>query len=445
MPNYSSNGAVGGAKRAAAGALTVAGLTAAGLASPATARPPIGPVKSLTASVTKPGAAYRVAADWADLAGAVSYKVTLSTGSGTRLTSDTVTASEWTVPTTRPVNTQVKVTVVPMSSTRKGRAASITKMLPDLTAPIGAYDVSWTGVNATVSELSLSDDLSLAAGITREINWGEEGEAFALWSSGTSVNHGYPVGNARYVPQVRLTDENNNTVTLLLHAVVIGDTAAPVGAYSTAAPAKVWAGYTPVTVAQSELSDDFSPANRVVRAVDWGDGTVPTPWTSGLTISHVYKIAGSFTPKVALQDEAGNTTTDDATAVTVIVDKIAPKLSLTIPRFGLKKVRSWKTLKGKVTDAGIGMGKVRIRVVEKRGTVWYSYLPLKKVWVRGGSTRVKAMKLAGLARVAPSVTGAWQFRLVNLRKGTLVIQYSAADKALNRTKIFVRQQALKKY
>jgi hypothetical protein len=444
MRNYSSNGAVRRATRAAAAVLTVAGLTAAGLASPATARPPIGPVKALTASVTKPGAAYRVAADWADLAGAVSYKVTLSTAAGTLITSDTVTASEWTVPTTRPVNTQVKVTVVPMSSTRKGRAASVTKTLPDLTAPIGAYDVSWTGVDATVSELALSDDLSLPAGITREINWGEPGEAFALWSSGTSVTHGYPVGDARYVPQVRLTDESDNSVTLLLHAVVIGDTAAPVGAYSTSAPAKVWAGYTPVTVGQSELSDDFSPANRVVRAVDWGDGTVPSPWTTGLTISHVYQIAGSFTPKVALADEAGNTTTADATAVTVLVDKIAPKLSLTIPT-GVKQVRSWKMLKGTVSDAGIGMGKVRIRVVEKRGTVWYSYLPAKKVWVLGGSTRVKAMKLVGLARVTPSATGAWQFRLMNLRKGTLVIQYSAADKALNRTKIFVRQQALKKY
>jgi len=445
MRKNPSYGAVRRAPRAAAVVLTAAGLMAAGLAAPATARPPIGPVKNLTAAVTKPGASYRIAADWSDLTGAVSYKVTLATAGGAVITSDTVTTSDWTVPTTRPVNTQVKVTVVPMSSTRKGRAASVTRTLPDLTAPLGTYDVSWTGVDTTVSQLTLTDDLSLPANITREINWGEPGGVFEPWSSGTSLNHGYPAPAARYVPQVRLTDEHDNTVTLNLHAVVIGDTAAPVGAYTTGHSAKVWARFSPVTLTQSELTDDFSPANKVVRVVDWGDGTVPTVWATGLTVSHVYTIGGPFSPKVALADEAGNTTTVEAAGVTVLVDNLAPKLTLTIPKVGLNQVRSWKVLKGKVTDAGVGVGKVRIRVVQKRGTVWYSYLPAKKTWVRGGSTRVKAMKLAGLARVAPSANGVWQFRLVNLRKGTLVIQDSAADKILNRSKIFTRQQALKKY
>jgi hypothetical protein len=445
MRKNSSYGAVARAPRAAAVALTAVGLLAAGLAAPAAARPPIGPVKALTAQITKPGANYRVAADWADLTGAVSYKVTLiRVGTGTVLATDTVTASEWTVPTSAPVNSQVKVTVQPRSSTRNGRSASITKMLPDLTAPVGSYDVSWTGYDATVSELALSDDLSLPAAITREINWGEEGGAFEPWTTGTSLNHGYPAVDARYVPQVRLTDQHENTVTLLLHAVVIGDTAAPVGVFGTTAPAKVWARYTPVTVAQSELSDDFSPANKVVRVVDWGDGSVPTPWTAGLTLSHVYQVGGTFTPKVAMADEAGNTTTADAAAVTVLVDNLAPKVTLTVPKYGVRAVRSWRTIKGKAKDAGVGMGKVLVRAVEKRGAVWYSYLPAKKIWVRGGNTRVAALKFAGIARISPSATNAWQLRLVNLRKGTLVIQYSAIDKALNRTKFFTRVQLLVK-
>ena len=432
------------ATRAVAVVLTVAGLAAAGLAQPAVAGRPIGPVKGLTASVSKPGSSYRVAADWADLAGAVSYKVTLSTGAGAVLTSDTVTTSAWTVPTSRPVNTAVKVTVVPMASTRKGKPASITKTLPDLTAPAGVYDVGWTGVDATISQLSLTDDLSVPANITRELTWGEDGENFALWPSGTTAQHSYPLGDDRYVPQVRLTDEHDNQVVLDLHAVVIGDTAAPVGTFASSAPPKIWARYTRVTVSQSELTDDFSPANKIVRAVDWGDGTVPTPWTSGLAITHVYQVGGTFTPRVALADETGNTTTADATAVTVLVDSLAPSLKLTVPRVGLRMVRSWKTLKGRVQDSGVGMGRVRVRVVEKRGTVWYSYLPAKKVWIKGGSTRAKAIKVAGLARVVPSSTGAWHLRLVSLRKGNLVILYSAADKVLNHTKFFVRRQLLTK-
>jgi len=430
--------------RGATVVLALTGLSLAGLVTPVQARPPIGPVQNLTAAVSKPTSAYQLTVNWSDLSGATSYKVALKDARGVVLDSDTVTSSDWVTRTTRPVLSVVRVAVTPLSATRKGRPASISKTLPDLTAPWATYDVEWSGVDATVTESGLADDVTPAASITREINWGEPGGSFEPWTTGLTNTHGYPVGNGRYVPEVRLTDDANNSALLKLHAVVIGDTAPPSGVFGVSHAAKVWARFTPVSVIQSALSDDFSPANRVVRSVVWGDGVV-TPWTTGLSLNHVYKVGGTFTPRVTVADEAGNTTTVDSAAVTVLVDKVAPKVSLTVPKTGVRMVRSWKVLKGRAIDYGVGIGKVRLRLVEKRGTVWYAYKPAKKVWVKGGSTRVKAVKLAGLARVTPWRTGAWQFRVANLRKGTLVIQYSAVDKALNRTKINVRRQLLTRY
>jgi len=433
-------------RRAMHGVTVVLAITgiSLGLAAPIQARPPIGPVKNLSATVTKPTSAYQLSVDWSDLSGASSYKVALKDAAGVVLDSDTVTSSDWLTSTTKSATSVVRVTVTPMSATRRGRPATISKTLPDLTAPWAAYAVDWTGVDATVTESGLADDVDTAAEISRHINWGEAGGGFEPWVSGNTTTHGYPVQNGRYVPQVKLTDTAGNSATLNLHAVVIGDTTPPSGEYGVSHSAKVWARFTKVSVVQSGLSDDFSPANKVARSVIWGDGVV-TPWTTGVSLSHIYKVGGKFTPQVALADEAGNTATLDSAEVTVAVDKVAPKLSLTVAKTGVRMVRSWKVLKGRAVDYGVGMGKVRLRLVEKRGTVWYSYLPAKKVWVKGGSTRVRAAKLAGLARVTPSTTGAWQFRVANLRKGLLVIQYSAADKALNRTPVKVRKQLLTKY
>lgn len=428
---------------AATAVLAITGLSL-GLAAPVQARPPIGPVKNLTAAITKPTSAYQLTVDWSDLTGATSYKVALKDATGAVLDSDTVTHSDWVTTTTKPAASVVRVIVTPQTATRKGRPATISRTLPDLTAPWATYAVEWSGVDATVTESGLADDVDPASAITRAINWGEPGGGFEPWTTGTTNTHGYPVQDGRYVPQVTLADTAGNSATLNLHAVVIGDTTPPSGEYGVSHAAKVWARFTKVSVNQSALSDDFSPANKVARSVIWGDGVV-TPWTTGLSLSHIYKVGGTFTPQVTLADEAGNTVTVDSASVTVAVDAVAPKLSLTVPKTGVRMVRSWKVLKGRAVDYGVGMGKVRLRLVEKRGTIWYAYLPAKKVWVKGGSTRVKAVKLAGFARVAPSTTGAWRFRVANLRKGTLVIQYSAADKALNRTKVNVRRQLLTKY
>lgn len=424
--------------------LAAATIVIAGLSAPAAARPLPG-VQGLTAAVTKPGTAYHLAVDWADLAGATSYRVALKDAAGVVLVSDNVASSAWAVNTTKPAMSVVKVTVTGLSATRKGKPVTISRTLPDLTAPTASYSVSQPDDTATVTvtESGLSDDVTPAGGIAREVNWGEPGGTFGAWDAGTSLQHSYPLAEARYVPQVRLTDQAGNARLLDLRAVVVGDEVAPTGTFGLVRTTKVWAKFTPVTVTQSALSDNWTPANKIIRSMNWGDGNVQT-WTVGTSLRHVYAVGGTFTPKLTLTDEASNATVVTFTAVTVTADKVAPKVSLIVPKVGLRMVRSWQVVRGKAVDAGVGMGTARVRVIEKRGTAWYSYLPAKKAWTKAG-TRVRAMKLAGLATLKPGLTGVWSLRLKGLKRGTLVIQYSGVDRAGNVAKPLVRKQLLTRW
>ena len=77
-----------------------------------------------------------------------------------------------------------------------------------------------------------------------------------------------------------------------------------------------------MTVTQSALADNWSPADKITRSVDWGDGTI-TDWPTGDSLSHVYAAAGTFTPKVTLTDEAHNTALPiDSSAVVVSADTV---------------------------------------------------------------------------------------------------------------------------
>jgi len=445
------------ALRASAAVLTTAGLAAVILAAPATARPPIGPVKNLVAEVTKPSANYSLAVDWSDLTNATSYKVTLSVVGGAVLTTDTVISSDWVATTSKPAGTSVKVTVVPFTSTRKGRPASVTKLLPDLTAPTGQFALdSHINTVVTVTQSAISDDVSPSDAIKREINWGDTGSTWINWpaADGNTINNSaspYAASpGGRYVPQVRLTDAAGNAAVVDVGAVLVADGMAPAGGFSAIHPTAMWARFTALTLEQTSLDDTCggtcvgSPASAITRVINWGDGTTTTWPASAVVAKHVYQAAGTFKPSVTLTDEVAKSTVVALPAVTVKKDTTAPTVKLAAPKTGLRMVRSWKVLHGTAVDAGVGMGKVRLRVVEKRGSIWYAYLPAKNSWVKGGSTRLAALRLAGTARVSPWSSGRWQFRLVSLRKGTLVIQYSAVDRALNATTSKGRKQLLTK-
>ena len=264
---------------------------------PSVAAPPVKPgkVTGLAAVVTKPTAAYAVASTWNSASNATSYKVKLVDAVGTALDSDTVTTPSWSAHAARPVGSVVRVQVTPYRGTRKGSTATISRTLPDLTAPAGTFAVSWTTVNATVTQTALSDDLTAAGSIVRSIDWGE-GAGFQSWASGATTQHTYPAVDGLYRPRVKLVDQAGNTDVQTLHAVVIGDDAAPTGTF-TAGPAAAWSSLTSVQLTQTSLSDDFSKAADVTRLVDWGDGSAIAAWSSLVAVpTHVYATAGSSRP-----------------------------------------------------------------------------------------------------------------------------------------------------
>jgi hypothetical protein len=398
----------------------------------AAARPVrIGPVTGLAATVSKPGAAYSIAATWNALAGATSYRTSVTRG-GTTLASATVTSPSWSASVTAAPGA-VTLTVIPVAKHKPGTAASITVNLPDLTAPSGTYTTTWTDAgDATLTQASLTDD-SPVSQITRVVSWGD-GSAPQTWTgTGTTLTHHY-AALGRYVPSVTLTDAAGNAAVIAVPAVVIGDHTAPTGGFGLAR-VTAWATLTPVQIVQNSLSDDYSPPDFISRVVDWGDGSAPDSWAPGTTLSHVYGGAGTFTPAVTITDEAHNSAVVAATAVTVKADTTSPVVRLLTPQTKVHSVRSWTTLHGKANDVGgTGVKLVTVNVVEKRATGWFAYHPGTKKWVTA-ATKAKAFARSKAFVLTTNARNRWAAAMSGLRRGKLVYRVVAYDMVGNRSAV----------
>jgi hypothetical protein len=412
-----------------------------GTAAAKPARKP-GTVKGLALTATKPGAGYQVHATWNISANATRYRVTMTSASGAPLASGFAPSNSYTAAVSLGVTSKVNVRVVPYNGNRKGKAGGASISLPDLTAPVAEYTLtpaSSSDGKVTIERISISDDVSSDAAITQTITW-KPGDTETADGSRPSFAHDYGPTMERYEPIVTVTDEAGNSRNYTLVAVV-ADTTVPTGSF-TVTPRKAWARWTRVTLAQSWIHDDLSPGDAITRTVAWGDGT-SSRWTSGTTAKHRYQKAGRYTPTVTLTDEASNSAVVAAgSAVTVAVDSVAPGLRLTVPKVRKASVRSWSTLKGHSRDAGVGVRKVRLRAIEKRGTVWYAYRPAKRVWVRGGKTATAAWVKSRPARVSTTPTHTWSVKLHRLTKGTLVYRVSSIDHLSNASKPKVHRQVL---
>lgn len=398
----------------------------------------LGPVGHLAVSITRPGS-YQLDATWDALAGATSYQVKLTGPSGQVLASATVTQARWTATAPMTAGTAVKTEVVPMAGTRRGRAASVTTQVPDLTAPTGTFAVSRVDRTATVTQTALSDDVSGPGAIVRAIDW-DQGAGFEPWASGTSVQHTYPAGKHAYHPRVRLTDAAGNTAVLALAGVAIDDTDAPTGAFDVDTTG-AWTGFTSVSMLQTgAVWDDVSAPTDVARTVVWGDGA-SSPWAAGTGTTHVYAAPGSYRPSVVLVDEAGRSTTVAASTVVVSSDTAAPKVTLTKPASKRKAVRSWVKLLGTATDApGTGVRLVVVRVVEKRKDGWYAFKAPARTWVQA-ATKAGALRKSRPAKVVPN-GDTWTARLPGLGKGRLLVKLKGRDNVGNVSRVRAYEQLL---
>lgn len=93
------------------------------------------------------------------------------------------------------------------------RVVQKTVVVGDRTAPSGTFTVStptaWAGYTAVeITQVSIEDDFSQPANITRVVNW-NDGTSPAAWPSGTALRHRYATPGT-YTPTVELTDEAGN-------------------------------------------------------------------------------------------------------------------------------------------------------------------------------------------------------------------------------------------
>lgn len=308
--------------------------------------------------------------------------------------------------------------------------------------PTGTFTVQWdNSTGAATVDAVVKDDITPSSAITGTIDWKDGSPVDSFTGSGT-LAHTYAKTAARYVPTVVLTDDHGYTTTYQTPAIVINDTAAPTGTFvlnrSTA-----WAKYTKVVLSQTAIHDDWSPDANIKRTVDWGDGDVQQ-WTAGTTLTHVYRSAGSYAPKVTLTDEAGNATDPavSAGAVTVKADTAAPRVTIKLPARPRNVIKKWRTLRGTARDAGVGVKVVHLQVVEKRGTTYYAYKWSTKRWVKVGHRLGRAWTKAGTASLRPSATHTWAKSVARLRKGVLVFRVNGVDRVNNTSRWLVHSQKL---
>ena len=292
--------------------------------------------------------------------------------------------------------------------------------------------------NVTVTQTSVSDNLSAPAQLTQSIDWGDGSPNSTGPGTQTTFPHAYPTTPAVHHPVVTLTDGAGNDVTYTL-AAAVNDLSAPTGTFAVS-PATGYARWTTVTLTQQAIGDNLSAEADIARSVDWGDGPAE-PWTTGTTLTHTYDAAGTYDPTVTLTDEANNASAPLATsAVTVTADTVKPVVRLRLPTTNKQSVSKWTTLRGRATDAQTGVRNVRVKVVEKRHGTWYAYRADTGRWATAASQR-GAWKKATLSTVTPNGRR-WSVPVKRLRVGLLVYRAAARDNVGNSSAWRTHQQLL---
>ncbi|HSV40704.1 MAG TPA: hypothetical protein VLI04_18230 [Nocardioidaceae bacterium] len=414
-------------------AAALVSVALAATAAPALAKPPVKPgaVSNIQVTATKTGNVFDVSSTWTAGANATRYAVRLSS-SGVTLDSGSVTSTNWLAHTTIADGSLVTVAVTSFNGRRRGPTVFKNYTLPDLTAPTGIFTVvrnNGTGGNIALHVEGLDDNTTPTNSIDVKVKWEADASPVNWPAPFSDLGNVYSEALAVHYVTVTLTDAADNSRDYPL-TIVVNDTAAPHQGQFTVSTTSAWASYTPVSLTQVAVADNLSLANKLTRIVDWADGTAAQPWAQGAALAHKYAAAGTYTPVITLIDEAGNPADFDAlSAVVVKVDSAAPVVAVKVPK-ARTSVKAWRTVRGKASDAGVGVRNVILKAIEKRGTAWYAYKAGKKTWVKVG-TKAKALKAATAASVKPTALGAWSVVLAKLTKGTLVVKVRAFDRRGN--------------
>jgi 5'-nucleotidase len=161
--------------------------------------------------------------------------------------------------------------------------------------------------------------------------------------------------------------------------------------------------------------------------VAWGDGAITTMSGNVGVVAHAYPKAGTFPVRVTLFNKAGAGTPVTVGTVKVTKDTSRPVVTVNPPK-NAEKASSWSKITGTATDKGVGVARVRVKLIEQRAGKWYYYTG--RTWVKT-SSKNKASAKATVITVIPNAKGTWSLGLKGVKKGTLTVTYWGSDRVGN--------------
>jgi 5'-nucleotidase len=177
--------------------------------------------------------------------------------------------------------------------------------------------------------------------------------------------------------------------------------------------------------AKTTLSLSTIPAEVTEVRVAWGDLSEETVDPTAGRIPHEYNLKGDHVVSVVEVTAAGESAPLTVGTVHVKNDASKPKVSITKPKKP-KKVASWRTVKGKITDKGAGLQATFIILIQARGTKVFYYNG--KRWLRFTSSTDPGK---AVLKLKLKKNGTYAYKVKGLKKGHLALRVLGHDKVGN--------------
>ena len=184
----------------------------------------------------------------------------------------------------------------------------------------------------------------------------------------------------------------------------------------------------------------MTPDNKIARTVDWGDGT-SADWATGTTLTHVYKSHGTFTPRVTLTDQAGNSSAPIASSPSRSRSTRRPRSSSSGCRGTSTPSRRGRPCAARPRTRAPASRRSRCRSSRSAAATWYGYNAKTHRWIKA-ATKAKAFAKQQDAPAKIDAQHRWSAKLAHLRKGTLVYKVWATDEVKNRSATVTHKASL---
>lgn len=272
----------------------------------------------------------------------------------------------------------------------------------------------FAGQSVKLTRLSVTgnDDDGL---LFSSIDWGD-GSDSSLYGAESVASHVYTkVGTFRVAVEVTDLDGAGKGVVAGVDTVRV-DRVAGTYRLSSSSVWRGWRGTQPITLSLADV-----PTQVTAVRVGWGDGTRSVIARNSVPFTHQFAYAGLHTVAVSLIDGAGESSPLAVGAVRVSSDYAAPSVRIVTPARA-NRASSWGYVRGTIADSGSGASVVTVVIVELRGKKTYYYNGAK--WIKAAYNRARPIR-AAISR------GAWSVRVKGLKRGTLVVSYTGADRVDN--------------